>query len=133
MQGMADTLLIAAITGTLGFATGVAADWIKQWSGHGLHATARNDVRKALRAELAPIIVSLNFYILNAIEAVPNERDIAVSYTTSVLRFSFPGSNITGVRSATLCSGCQNGPGYRVGTGAWQTFGNCRSRPSSRP
>jgi hypothetical protein len=53
----------------MGFASGVAADCLRQW---GASWMSSRGVRNAIRAEIHPVLVHLNFFILNAMEG---ERD----------------------------------------------------------
>jgi hypothetical protein len=84
---MADTptnLLIPALTAAAGFFGGLATQWLTRWSADWF---TRREIRAAIKAEIAPIVVTLNFYILKAIEAVPNEQEIAAQYFGPEMRF----------------------------------------------
>lgn len=71
------TAPIVILTGIVGFLVGIAADWLRQWSANWF---SRRAIRKALQAEIGSLVVSLNFFILRAIEAIPNERVIEQQY-----------------------------------------------------
>jgi hypothetical protein len=67
--------LLPSVTAVVGFIGGLAAPWSKQWSADWF---SRRRIRAAINAEITPIVVSLNFYILKAIDAVPNERSVEI-------------------------------------------------------
>ena len=57
--------MASAVIGAIRFAGGVAADWLRQWSASWM---ANREVRNAIRAEIHPVLVHLNFFILNAMD-----------------------------------------------------------------
>ncbi len=60
-----DKWLLAIITAVGGFCAGVATDWLKHWNANWF---TRHNLRNALKAELSAVIVSLNFFVREAIE-----------------------------------------------------------------
>lgn len=70
-------LLLALVTGFVAFFAGVATDWLRQWSANWFVV---RDIRRAIRAEMAPVIVSLNFFILMAIEDQPDGSPMVPSF-----------------------------------------------------
>lgn len=74
--------MASVVIGAIGFAGGVAADWLRQWSQSCL---ARRDVRVAIRAEINPVLVHLNFFILAAMDGSREQDPMLVN-----LHFAHP-------------------------------------------
>jgi hypothetical protein len=70
--------LKTAITAIVAFAAGVAADWIKQWSSSWF--SNNNEVRRAIQAEIKPLIISMSFYIMAVTEDGNDENATAPRY-----------------------------------------------------
>lgn len=84
MADAAPSLLIPTATAIAGFVGGIATQWLTRWTADWF---TRREIRAAFKAEIAPIVVTLNFYILKAIEVVPNEDAIAAQYFGTEMRF----------------------------------------------
>ena len=75
--------MIPLITAVLGFIAGILADWIRQWTALWF---LQRQIRKAIMAELSGAVVTLNFFILSAIENIGDQGIIASRYFQSPLR-----------------------------------------------
>jgi hypothetical protein len=64
---MAD-LMVPAITAAAEFIGGIATQWFTRWTAEGF---TRREIRSAIKAEITPIVITLNFYILKVSILVP--------------------------------------------------------------
>jgi len=68
---------LATILGTFaGYAGGLATEWVKQWASAWF---ARHEIRGAVRAEIGGVLITLNFFIMSALETGAAE-DVVLKY-----------------------------------------------------